>query len=44
MRYDEDLSDSEKRLITELKGKNRMEQDEIIGNYERFKNKGRGGA
>lgn len=31
MMYDEDLTAAEKSLISELKGKNRMEQDEILG-------------
>ena len=35
MRYDEYLSPSEIKLINQLQNKNRMEQDEIIGEYER---------
>ena len=34
MRYDENLTSAEIRLIETLKGKNRMEQDQIIGEYE----------
>lgn len=34
MRSDEYISFQEQRLIDLLKGKNRMEQDEIIGEYE----------
>lgn len=37
MRIDDYLSFEEKRLIDTLKGKNRMEQDEIIGGYENAK-------
>lgn len=33
--FDEYLSAEEMRLIEELKGKSRMEQDQIIGEYER---------
>ena len=33
-RVDENLSFEEIRLINLLKGKNRMEQDEIIGEYK----------
>lgn len=32
--YDEKLSKAEQWLIDELRGKNRMEQDQIIGEYE----------
>ena len=35
--YDEDLTTAEKRLLEMLKGKNRMEQDEIIGEWENAK-------
>ena len=42
MIYDEDLTPAEKRLISLLKGKNRMEIDEILGQYEKS-NKQRGG-
>lgn len=34
MRIDERISPEEIRLMNELKGKSRMEQDEIIGEYE----------
>ena len=34
MRYDEYLSSAEIKLISALKGKNRMETDQIIGEYE----------
>jgi hypothetical protein len=34
MRYDETLTTSEIRLIEKLKDKNRMEQDQIIGEWE----------
>lgn len=34
MIYDDDLTAEEIRLIKTLKAKNRMEQDEIIGDYE----------
>jgi hypothetical protein len=34
MRYDENLTSSEIRLIEILKDKNRMEQDQIIGEWE----------
>ena len=37
MRYDEYITPEEIRLIAELKGKSRMEQDQIIYNYERGK-------
>lgn len=37
MRYDEDITPEEIRLIETLKGKNRMEQDQIIYEYERTK-------
>lgn len=42
MLFDEDLMTAEKRLISLLKGKNRMEIDEILGQYEKA-NKQRGG-
>lgn len=42
MIYDEDLTPAEKQLISLLKGKNRMEIDEILGQYEKL-NKQRGG-
>ena len=42
MIYDEYLTPAEKRLISLLKGKNRMEIDEILGQYEKL-NKQRGG-
>lgn len=32
--YDENLTTAEKRLIENLKDKNRMEQDEIIGEWK----------
>jgi hypothetical protein len=32
--YDEKLSKAEQWLIDELRGKSRMEQDQIIGEYE----------
>lgn len=32
--YDDYLTASEVMLINRLKGKNRMEQDDIIGEYE----------
>lgn len=35
--YDENLTTAEIRLINELKGKTRMEQDQIIGEYENGK-------
>ena len=34
MIYDEDLTPAEKRLISLLKGKNRMEIDEISGDMQ----------
>ena len=34
MIYDEDLTPTEKRLISLLKGKNRMEIDEILGDMQ----------
>ena len=34
MRSDEYISAEEIRLMNELKGKSRMEQDQIIGEYE----------
>ena len=37
MLYDENLTAEEIRLINELKNKTRMEQDEIIGEYENAK-------
>lgn len=33
-RYDEILTAKEQRLIDSLENKNRMEQDQIIGEYE----------
>jgi len=33
-RYDENLTAKEQRLIDNLKNKNRMEKDQIIGEYE----------
>lgn len=41
MRIDEYIPLDEKRLIDTLKGKNRMEQDQIIGEYERKVNNGK---
>lgn len=35
MRYDEYLSHSEIKLINQLQNKNRMEQDEILGNFHK---------
>lgn len=35
--YDEKLTPAEMRLINQLKDKNRMEQDQIIGEYENGK-------
>lgn len=35
MRFDDNFSPEETRLINALKGKSRMEQDQIIGEYER---------
>lgn len=35
--YDEYLTPAEMRLIKQLEGKNRMEQDQIIGEYENGK-------
>lgn len=32
--YDENLTLAEMRIINKLKDKNRMEQDQIIGEYE----------
>ena len=32
--YDENLTPAEMRLINQLKNKSRMEQDQIIGEYE----------
>lgn len=40
--YNEYLTPAEKQLISLLKGKNRMEIDEILGQYEKA-NKQRGG-
>ena len=40
MRVDEYFSPEEIRLMEELKGKSRMEQDQIIGEYERKNNNG----
>ena len=37
MRIDEYISQDEIRLMQTLKGKNRMEQDEIIGVWENAK-------
>lgn len=37
MRIDEYISQDEIRLMETLKGKNRMEQDEIIGVWENVK-------
>ena len=34
MLFDEDLTTAEKRLISLLKGKNRMEIDEILGDMQ----------
>lgn len=34
MRFDENLTSAEIELVNTLKNKNRMEQDEIIGEYE----------
>ena len=34
MRFDENLTPAEIKLVNTLKNKNRMEQDEIIGEYE----------
>lgn len=39
MLYDENLTPAEIRLIETLKGKSRMEQDQIIYEYERGDNK-----
>lgn len=36
MIYDDFLTQNEKRLIDSLKGKSRMEQDQIIYEYERI--------
>ena len=40
MRIDDYVSAEEIRLMQELKGKNRMEQDQIIFEYERKMNNG----
>ncbi len=40
MRIDEYISFEETRLIDHLKGKSRMEQDQIIFDYERKKENG----
>ena len=40
MIYDEYITPEELRLIETLKGKNRMEQDQIIYEYERGKKNG----
>lgn len=40
MRIDDNFSSEEIRLINTLKAKNRMEQDEIIFEYERKMNYG----
>ena len=37
MKYDDNFTAAEIRLIETLKGKNRMEQDQIIGEYENGK-------
>lgn len=42
MLFDEDLTTAEKRLISLIKGKSRMEIDEILGQCEKL-NKQRGG-
>lgn len=34
MLFDEDLTTAEKRLISLIKGKNRMEIDEILGDMQ----------
>ena len=39
MIYDEHLTKEEQRLIENLKSKSRMEQDQIIYEYERTKDK-----
>lgn len=39
MLYDENLTTAEIRLIETLKGKSRMEQDQIVYDYERGENK-----
>lgn len=39
MLYDENLTPAEIRLIETLKGKSRMEQDQIVYDYERGENK-----
>lgn len=39
MRFDDCLTPEEIRLIDTLKGKSRMEQDQIIFEYERTKEK-----
>lgn len=39
MRYDEYITQDEIRLMESLKGKSRMEQDQIIYEYERKKEK-----
>ena len=40
MRIDDNFSSEEIRLMNELKGKSRMEQDKIIYEYERKMNNG----
>jgi hypothetical protein len=40
MRFDEYFSPEEIRLMEELKGKSRMEQDQILYEYERKNNNG----
>lgn len=40
MIYDEYIPTEEINLISSLKGKNRMEQDQIIYEYERIKGNG----
>lgn len=39
MKFDDNLTPEEMRLIDTLKGKSRMEQDQIIYEYERTKEK-----
>ena len=40
MRIDDFLTDDERKVIEYLKNKNRMEQDEILHDYERKGNNG----
>lgn len=40
MMYDEHITPEEIRLIQSLKGKSRMEQDQLIYEYERIKGNG----